>query len=250
MNEAICRVIRSGNKLEFKTEYVKYGNIIGRASDPNGNEVQTIIASDKKFGLLKPKNGKSYGYFITNKDDEVTNRQVRRAVAMALWRWKLGLKFEFHKAKSKQEADLVFEFRNESDDPILNSSTLAYMYYPLGGSNNGHCIINRRFYWNLSGNPVSMHFIDPVHYPDITTAPIQGLAHDLDQVLGHEIGHGVFGLQHFEGIMASHYGIMGEFATKIDFIRAGAKGVELRGTLNRKYLIIQNWILSASEREY
>lgn len=248
MSEIICRVSAYKNDYTFSNEIIEYGKVIGKLQSPTPASLDQAMKNDRLYGLLRPKNGKSYGYFIKNSDKEVTNRQVRRAVVSALWRWKLKLKFEFHRAKSEQEADLVIQFRTELEDSILNSSTLAYMYYPLGGKNNGYCVINKRFHWNLSGNPVSMHDIDPVNYPNRETAPIQGLAHDLDQVLGHEFGHGIFGLGHFEGIMASHYGIMSEYCGEFDVLRAGAK-VPVRGVLEGKYLIFKKWLEVSSERE-
>jgi hypothetical protein len=123
------------------------------------------------------------------------------------------------------------------------------MYYPLGGSTNGICVINTRFYWTLSGKAVNMHLIDPIHYPDESTAPVQGMSWDLDQVLGHEFGHGILGLQHYiEGLMAYRYDLMTEFTIDVDIIRGSQKIPKrniLASLLKRKF----DWLKIGSDRE-
>jgi hypothetical protein len=193
------------------------------------------MLSDKKFGVLKPKNGLYFTYKILSVDTELTHKKVHKAVANALNRWHFPLKFDFKRAIDGEAVDITIQFNSEAEDPILNSSTLAYMYYPLGGITNGKMVINTRFFWTLDGKAVNMHFIDPIHYPDVTTAPIQGLSHDLDQVMGHEFGHGILGLQHFfEGLMAFRYDLMAEFTTATAGLPfnnanplASSKGIEI-----------------------
>ena len=100
----------------------------------------------------------------------------------------------------------------------------------------------------MSGNPVSLHWVDPINYPDINTAPVQGMAHDLDQVLGHEFGHGILGLSHFAGIMANNYGIMSEFPIYNDIIRGSFK-IPRRNVFDRRYQRMKAWLYSSSERD-
>lgn len=248
MSERICRLtFGSAGKIHANDELVEHGVSVGKLHDPIPTSLQTVIENDKKFGVLRPKNGASYGYIILNNDTEITTKQVRRAVTNALWRWRLKLKFDFHRVRTRAEADFVFEFRSEAQDSLLTANTLAYMYYPLGGVNNGVCVINTRPYWSLHGNGIDMHYIDPINYPQLGSG-LMGKTWDLDQVLGHELGHGMFGLPHYFGIMASHYGIMAEFAQENDILRAHAKGFEIRNSLNRKWIIMSNWLFHSSDR--
>ena len=245
--DIICRAITSGNAIKFRSEKIINGKTIGILDDPISIDLENVINNDKKYGLLIPKNGKSFGYFIVNKDKEITHKQARKGVYNALFRWWLELKFEFHRAKTLEEADLKFYFRTEEEDEILNSSTLAYMFYPLGSKNNGICVINMRFWWTLSGQGVDLHLQDPVNYPN-PTGKTQGSSWDLDQVLGHEIGHGVFGLPHYIGMMASNYGEMEEYLTLEDILRGGAK-VGRKNMLQRKYNKLKLRLYIRSDKE-
>lgn len=250
MSELICRAITAGNKIEYVTEKISDGKIIGVLETSQNHDLEQIFKDDKKYGLLLPRDGKSYSYRVLNGDSEISLSSVKKAVQSALLSWWIELEFDFHRAQEEEMADITIQFRSEDEDSILNSSTLAYMYYPLGGKNNGVCVVNTRFYWTLNGNAVNMHLIDPVHYPDPKTAPVQGLSHDLDQVLKHEFGHGIFGLPHIVSIlrvMSASYGKMAEWLHIDDILRAAQK-IPRRNMATRKYNRLKVWIKSRSER--
>ena len=225
MNDLICRVTNSGNSIGFATEIVKDGKVIGKVEN-NVQSLANLITSDKSYGLLKPKNGKYFTYKIMSLDKEITNSQMIKATLRALNRWAFKLKLKYSKAELGEDVDIKIYFRSEAEDPLLNSSTIAYMYYPLGSANNGIMVINTRYYFNLSGNAVNMHYIDPEHYPDPKTAPVQGASIDLDVVMFHEFGHGILGLQHDTlagNGMAYRYDLMSELASSRDLSRGAAK---------------------------
>jgi len=250
MSYIICRAIAGGHhSARFVTEKIEDGKVVGKITN-NATSLSSIIESDKKYGFLKPKNGKYYTYKILSVDTELTDKRVHKAVMNALHRWGFKLKIEYKRAKPDEAVDITIRFSSEQEDSLLNSSTLAYMYYPLGGSFNGTMVINTRFYWTLSGKAVNLHFIDPIHYPDVMTAPIQGQSWDLDQVMGHEFGHGIFGLQHFEtGLMAYRYDLMTEYTEDPDIIRASQK-VPKRNILDSLVKRKMDWLRVASDREY
>ena len=234
MDEKICRaLVMHNNKVQFSSLKTEGGD---------------IIENDKKYGFLKPKNG-VLTFSIINRDGEITEKGVDRAVKLALKAWSLYVPINFIKVKTN--GDIRIEFRSENEDKILNQNTLAYMYYPLGSINDGHCVVNTRYWWSNSGKGVDMHKIDPLHYPKPQTK-VLGQSWDLDQVLRHEFGHGIFGLQHDpepKNIMSSNYGLMNEYLSDIDVVRARAKAgtKELPPNILKRWL---DWLSKSSDRDY
>ena len=207
-----------------------------------------IIEGDKPYKFLIPKNG-VITYSITNSDGEIKEKNVRKAVALALTEWGLHVPVKFKHVKIN--GDVQVKFMSEDNDSILTSNTLAYMYYPMGGLTNGKCVINTRFYWTNSGKAVNMNSIDPIHYPDASKAPVQGESWDLDQVLRHEFGHGVFGLPHTQSrnkIMSANYGFMEEHLTEEDIFRACAKlgSRKMNSELLKRWT---DWLEKSSDRD-
>ena len=207
-----------------------------------------IIENDKKYGFLKPKNG-VLTFSVSNRDGEITEKGVDRAIKHALKAWSFYVPIEFKKVITN--GDIKVEFRSEDEDKILNQNTLAYMYYPIGSSNDGECVVNTRYWWNNSGKGVDMHKIDPIHYTKPQTK-VLGQSWDLDQVLRHEFGHGVFGLPHDmnpKNIMSGNYGTMNEHLTDTDIKRARAKAgtKELPAHVLKRWL---DWHKTASDRDY
>jgi hypothetical protein len=248
MNEIICKLQLNLNGDVIADDFTVEpdGHIKRIERNLMGRSIEEILLEDKKYGLLKPKNGKSYGYFIINKDVELTNKQVRKGITRGLFRWYLELSFKFHRVRHRADADLVYEFRSEANDPILNAQTLAYMYYPLGGPNDGICVINTRPFFTLHGNGIDMHYIDPINYPEPGSGT-SGSTIDLDQTLGHEDGHGLLGLPHVSGLMAPNYAFMTEHPSEMDIIRGSAK-IPKRSWSSRKYQRLKEWFTHASER--
>ena len=232
----ICKAIEYGNTVEFVSVKVA------------GLTPETQLRDDKRYGFLKPTDG-ILRWKAINGDIEISDRNVRRAISHAFFRWSLHVPIKFKRVRAGEVADITFEFRSEAEDAILNSSTLAYMYYPLGGVTDGVCVINTRFYWTNHGKGIDMHYIDPLHYPTLGSGVV-GKTHDLDQVLGHEIGHGIFGLPHSQGglnIMSPNYGIMFEYLTDEDVVRAQAKAGE-RIIISRHVTRLLNWLKLRSEQ--
>ncbi|MFM7795131.1 MAG: matrixin family metalloprotease [Candidatus Nitrosotenuis sp.] len=232
--EMICRALASYNGR------IEYSSVTA--------DGQNQIETDKKFGFLKPSKEGILTFSITNRDGEISERAVDRAVKFALGEWAFYVPIKFKKVP--KDGRISVEFKSEYEDPILNSSTLAYMYYPISGTNSGKCVINTRFFWTNDGKGINMSKIDPIRY-DINTK-VKGKTWDLDQVLRHEFGHGVFGLPHDKNennIMSANYGVMKEHLTEADISRARAKaGVrEIPASMLQR---LKNWINVASERDY
>lgn len=230
----ICRMIAWNNgKAEFASVT---------------QDQKNMIDGDKNFGFLQPKNG-ILTFSITNRDGEISDRAVDRAVKFALKEWSLYVPITFKKVA--ENGDIRIEFRSEDEDEILTPNTLAYMYYPLGGKNNGQCVINTRYYWTNHGKGIDMHKIDPVNYPEPQDR-VKGSTWDLDQVLRHEFGHGIFGLPHdinANNIMSSNYDKMKEHLSDNDIIRARAKAGS-RVLDDNRLNILKKWLHFASDRDY
>lgn len=234
MQELICRLTAEGNSVKSSLEYVENWKVVGLLETEPKQTVQELIESDKRFGVLIPRDGKSFAFKVLNADSEITIKNVEKGVRDALWKWKyahagLGLDkqllFDFHKCKRGERPDVTYEFRDITTDPLLDNKTIAYVYYTMGGLNNGICVVNKLFYYNGHGRGVSMHLIDPVHYPDPNTV-VKLADIDIDVVLYHEPGHGIFVLGHtMDGGhgMSANYSYMSENPTMQDFLRAAAK---------------------------
>jgi len=259
MQELICRLVLEDNTIKPIIQYVDNGRVTATLVTTPTQTLQQLIESDKKFKVLIPRDGKSFAYRLLNTDTEISFKNAKRAIYLALDKWKycnaaLGLnkalKFDFHEAKKNEIPDLTYQFRAISEDPLLDKNTIAYMYFPLGGPNNGVCIINKLFYFDMHGKGVSMHLIDPEHYPDPNTV-VKYLDTDLDVVLYHEDGHGVFGLQHTQERghgMSSNYSYMAEEPTMQDYLRAAAKVGTVLIQLSRWERILK-WLRISSEKD-
>ena len=233
MQPMICRAIVNNGVLSFNSVTV------------GGITIAEQIASDKVFGFLKPKNG-IITYSITNGDDEITEKQVLHAVRYAFMGWAFYVPIKF--VHVIRDGMVRIKFKSEEEDLILNKNTLAYMYYPTGGITDGIMVINKRFYWTNDGKAVNMHLIDPIHYPNPVTAPVQGMSWDLDKVIRHELGHGIFGLSHSQNkyrIMSGGYEIMDEHITPEDVVRAQAKAGKIEKPRLERWLA---WFRGASNR--
>ena len=246
MNGIICRAITSGNSINYVTEKIQDG-IITKLPEPLTDSLATVLQNDKKYGVLKPRDGKSFSYKIISLDKEVTEKQVLRSITSALFNYKLYLQLEYHRCRGIESPDITVSFKSISEDPTLNTSTLAYMYYPLGGKTNGVMVINSMFYWTSHGEGIDMFFIDPVHYPTPGSSKNKGQTHDLDKVITHEFGHGIFGLPHYEGTMAPRYDLMDEYLDDTTIFRASQK-IPKRNMLDSKFKRLLSHLKIRSER--
>lgn len=225
--DIICRALTDGTYDSVKV---------------SGYSLSNQLLDDKKYGFLEPTNGKLY-YILLNYDKEIKDKRARRAVSMALFGWRIRVPIKFRRVRKVEDADITVEFRSEAEDALLNPNTLAYMYYPLGGKNDGKCVVNTKFYWTNDGKAVDMHKIDPLHYPVESDSNPRGKTYDLDQVLRHEFGHGVFGLphsQHDDVVMTGNESRMHEHLQDEDVIRAQAKA-GVNNSMTHRLLSILGW---------
>lgn len=218
-----------------------------------GNTIEDIIEGDKKYGTFTPINGRYFTYRVLNEDEEITNKNVIRAIRYSFRRVELRTKLRFRPAGDEPLVDFRVEFRTVDSDPdkILTANTLMYHYYPINNnasSFRGLCVINKAFYWTSHGNRIDMHDIDPANYPEPDTGR-EGNTHDLDQVYTHELLHGL-GLPHAteaDHMMSNNYGIMAEFLSSQDVARLHAK-YEARGLSEHRIKRWLRWLYYASDR--
>lgn len=224
MSELICRLLNTG-KCEFdKIEL-------------NGKDLpidlQGLIREDRKFGFLTPVDG-WITYRVYDGDKEISQNDVEYLVRVALGQYQLKFDVKFRPAGKLEDPMLKISFSDPQTDKNMTGSTLAYHGYPSGAL-RGVCRINRNYFYTVHGLRLNLHYIDPEHYPDASKAK-SAPTWDLDQILLHEFGHGVFGLQH-DGkagmVMSPHYGQMSELIDPRTSARIQAKGFKLRATRER-----------------
>lgn len=240
--EKLCRVtINRKGLVEFNSD------------SAIGYSIEDIIESDKRYGIFSPKNGEYFTYRVLNEDEEITNKQVIKAIRYSHIRIKTRTNLQFKMAEDGETPDFRVEFRTVESDPdgILTANTLMYHYYPIQDPSNpfrGLCVINKAFYWTTHGERIDMHDIDPVNYPESGSGYF-GKTHDLDQVYTHELLHGL-GLPHAteaKHVMSSNYGIMAEFLSDQDVARVLAKYPDRNLTEHRKRRWL-SWLFGASDR--
>lgn len=214
-----CRVTYNASKNEIKM-------IAPKAS---GNDINGIIESDKRYGVMKPANDKYFTFrIIDTKDNEVTEKILNRAVKYAWKSWTLRLNFDVRQTKKNEHADFRVLFRTPENDERgeMTKSTIMYHYFPIsriGHANRGLCVINPAFYYTTHGKGVPLHIIDPKNYPEPTK--VKGSTIDIDGVLRHEFGHGI-GLPHDPepfNTMSTPYSVLAEFLKERDVMRGIAK---------------------------
>lgn len=199
----ICRA------LETVDDGVKFESPQLTATD-----ITDIIEEDKRYGTLKPANGKYFTYQVLNEDEEITNKEVLKAIQYSYLRITRRVNLKFRRARAGEVVDLRVEFRTVESDPDkqLKSNTLMYHYYPISDITHrlrGLCVINKSFRWTSHGNPIPLSDVDPdTNFPTSTVK-----TYDIDQIYTHEVGHGL-GLPHAKDgghIMSSNSGIMAEW---------------------------------------
>lgn len=240
MSELICRLLNTGR--------CDYDRI-----ELNGDELpidlQNLIREDKKYGYLTPDSSGYITYRVYDGDREMPLEAVSDLVRMALTQYQLKFQVKFRRAKRTEKAMLNISFSDPQTDKYMTGSTLAYHGYP-GGALRGICRINRNYYYTSHGLRLSLHVIDPEHYPDPAKAK-NAPTWDLDQILLHEFGHGVFGLQH-DGragmVMSPYYGQMSELLDPRTSARVEAKGFKPRPKREQwKEERLQKWLMAKME---
>lgn len=202
-----------------------FGKIVIGDNTPIPTDLQALIDTDKQYGLLDADPDGWITWKVYDYDTEVNLEQVNYLVRVALMGWGFKVNAKFRPA-NRYPPCLKIYFSDPEHDPNMTPATLAYHYYPMGKSNSmrGVCYINRSYYYTIDGKPLDLSIIDPKNYPK--PAGLDGKTYDLDRILRHEFGHGVFGLQHDGSIgncMSAYYDKGSEFLTDRDIFRAAAK---------------------------
>jgi hypothetical protein len=156
-------------------------------------DINEIIEDDKKYGTMSPRNGEIFTYRVSNvHDEEITGKEMVRAVTLAWQHWSKRINIKIRKAKPHEDPDFRVIFRTVQTDERgeLTDNTIMYHYFPI---------------------------------QDVTHS-LRGLC-VVDQVFTHEFGHGL-GLPHdkqVQQVMSSNYGFMAEFPQERDVFRAVKK---------------------------
>jgi len=204
--EQICRIIADNDRIKFESP-----------SLPAGLTLSEQIIEDKKYGTMKPANGKYFTYRAMNwKGKVISSKQIQKGVTYIWEELERKIPFEFRRAKDGEYADFKIYFRSTKDDPQLTSNTIMYHFYPINDIHSefrGVCVVNTDFPFSIDGEPVDMHLIDREHYPKIGSG-VFGATYDFDRVYRHEgPGHGM-GLPHTEDILkvlSKNYSIIAKF---------------------------------------
>jgi hypothetical protein len=236
-----------------KAKATAFGKVDFISPSAKSTDLDSIIKEDVKYGKFEPWNGKYFTYRVTNEDDEISNKQVLKAIQYSFRRISLRTNLKFRRARGSEYADLTIEFRTVDTDPEkqLTKNTLMYHYYPISNFEDplrGLCVINKDFYWTSHGKGIDMHYIDPKNYPKLGSG-VKGKTWDLDQVYTHEVLHGL-GLPHSKNqgnVMSPNYSIMSEWMTQEDIARIQAKygKREMSDHILKRWL---RWLFRASDR--
>ena len=206
-------------------------------------DINDIIEQDKAYGKMHPMNGEYFTYRIENTlDIEITGKRLQKAYQKGWRRWTKRINFVIKKAKQGEPADFRVIFRTPETDERgeMDYYTIGYHYFPINNISSpyrGLCVVNSKFIFTTHGEPISMHEIDPVNYPEDTTN--EGMTVDIDQFFGHEDGHGI-GLPHdpqMGNTMSPSYSFMAEFLSERDVFR----GIKKYGMAKLKVSAIVRW---------
>ena len=195
--ERVCRAILTEDRqVAFESATV------------SGATLEEIIADDKKYGMMVPKNGKYFTYRVMDWEGKwISNKQITRGVTIAWNKVEKVIDIECREALPGEYADFKIYFRRVQDDPLLTKDTLQYQFYPISNFDNpnrGVCVVNADYPWTTNGEGIPLHIFDPDHYPEPINSTAQTI--DFDAVYDHEgPGHGL-GLPHSPNKNTKMYG--------------------------------------------
>jgi hypothetical protein len=220
----ICKITKDG---KFESAEVR------------NNRIDSMLQMDKNYGYMK--NTGIITYSVENSDQEISAKETEKAFFVASNEWAIDTPIQFMHireyrkmlmkkgfVKIPDKPMIRISYHSESEDEILNSNTIAYMGYPTNGNTfYGMLVLNKRYHFTVHGNPISGKEMKEagvrVQYND--DLPRYSTM-DLDKIIRHELGHGVFGLPHSinrNTTMSSNEGKMSEYNSQEDITRAQAK---------------------------
>lgn len=240
----LCRTILDDNKLKFES------------IDSKGLTLKQVIEDDKKYGTMKPANGKYFTFTVLSEDQEFSKKDAKRAWYHAYRRWRIYANLpraKYVKPDYDGIIDFKVDFRTVEGDPDkqLTETTVMYNYYPISDVTNrlrGLCVVNKKFFFTSHGNSVDGYFLKSkgfdVQFPDGRYETL-----DYDAIQGHEFGHAL-GLPHdpeIGNMMSFRVDIMAEFPSVRDQARIIAKyGKSLMNKFRQNRWL--KWLISASDR--
>jgi len=221
-----------------------------------GLTLSQTLDDDKKYGIMKPANGKYFTYAVLNEDVEFTQKESEKSVAFGQRRWRIYAELPKFKRVQKYFQGIIdfrIEFRSVESDPDkqLKENTIMYHYYPISDVTHplrGLCVVNKSFFFTSHGEEVAgTEFIKhgiPVQFPDGKYRTF-----DFDKIYAHELGHGL-GLPHDSepnNMMSFREDLMTEYPSVRDQSRIISK-YGARNFSSRILLRWLNWLKFASER--
>lgn len=234
----ICRMLVGKSGFEFDSvEAVE-------------SDLSAIIESDKKYGKIKPKDGKAITWSVGNFDIELSLQAMKKIVQDVVTAYQLEFNIDLKHTKDFANSDVKITFGDEATDSNLTPNTIAYMGYPITGSKfYGICVINRKFTFTHDGKPRTGHEMVKmgiqVQYLDGSYGTLY-----LVKILMHEFGHGVLGLPHdptSNNVMSSNEGAMSDYWSPRDLSRGYAKFGQ-RIIKSSLLLRIRNWFKIGGRR--
>ena len=206
--------------------------------------VEQMISDDKRYGTLKPRNGKYFTFKVKDMpQEELPRKTILKAVQHGLNRIRFHTTLHIkHEKDDSITPDITIIGRTPATDERkeMSPNTIMYAYYPINDLNNpnrGIVVVNTDFDYTVDG----------------TVIPIPGTNSkkktiDMDQVFGHEFGH-TFGLPHdnHRGTLMYPYNSEdSEFSHERDISRFQAKiGKTTRS--KELYKLIIKWFYHRSD---